>query len=426
MKRIFIPVLVISILMIAATFVPAESALVERLREHQASWQIENLSVTTIMKAISRQTGINIFVADNINDTITIEMENLSLYDIFQLIMETKKLHFIEKNNMILIEKRTDFEGEQKDFTTAKLCTKFNKAADFLSQLKEMLSEKGTMTVSKRGDCLIVHDRETTIDKIRSILAELDQPIPQVHIEARIVTISQEAIRRLGIKWNYDNLQTSTSVTAASDLSVTNTSNLAFGILQDNLQLNVELQAMQQDNMLKILSAPSILVLDGMEAEIKQGKEVPYVSQSGDILTTSFREANLSLKVIPKVLQDNYIVLDVKVTNDSVDQTTSDSEPLINKQEITTNLFLENSVTVVIGGILLQTGDKQHGGIPGLSRIPLLGHLFKNSEDRDEESELLVFITPTILSMPSTLRERTPVVPEEMDHFDKKNAVDGQ
>jgi type II secretory pathway component HofQ len=273
-----------------------------------------------------------------------------------------------------------------------------------------------------RGDGLVVRDSETNIARIKQILEELDQPIPQVHIEARIVTMGQEAIRRLGVKWNYDNLQTNPSISASSDLSVTNTSTLAFGLLQDNLQLNVELQAMQQDNMLQILSAPSILVLDGNAAEIKQGQEVPYTSQSGDLVNTSFREATLSLKVTPKVLQDNFIVLDVTVTNDSVDETSSSSEPLINKQEIATNLFLENGVTVVIGGILLQKEDKQTGGVPVLSKIPLLGNLFKNSENKDTEAELVVFLTPTIVTMPTMLKERTPAAPEKKNLFPTANS----
>jgi len=157
---------------------------------------------------------------------------------------------------------------------------------------------------------------------------------------------------------------------------------------------------MQSDSLLEILSSPSVLVLDGKEAEIKQGKEIPYVTQTSNTINTSFREANLGLKVKPTVLQDGYIVLDVAVTNDSVDQTsTSTSGLLINKQAITTNLLLEDKVTVVIGGIVQQNKSNQNSKVPGLGDIPLFGNLFKNSNKLNDQTELMVFITPRIVNM---------------------------
>jgi type IV pilus assembly protein PilQ len=166
------------------------------------------------------------------------------------------------------------------------------------------------------------------------------------------------------------------------------------------MNLNYELQALQEDQQLEILSAPSLLVLDGKEAEIKQGQEVPYTSQSGDYINTSFREANLSLKVTPKILQNDLIILDVNVTNDNVDETNKvGEEPLINRQEITTSLYLENNVTVVIGGIKGNKNMEQISGIPLLKDIPLLGWLFKSRDKKGGNYELMIFLTPTIVTM---------------------------
>ena len=183
-----------------------------------------------------------------------------------------------------------------------------------------------------------------------------------------------------------------------------------IGVIRDNLNLSIELQALQEKSLLKILSAPRIMVLDGEEAEIKQGKQVPYVVQSGDMISTSFQEANLSLKVSPQILRQNYIILDVAVNNDSVDLASigTTGEPMINTQEITTTLFLENSVTVVIGGILLETNENDRSSVPGLSSIPLLGNLFKNTKKRDDRSELLVFLTPTIVNMQTAAALKDP------------------
>jgi type IV pilus secretin PilQ/predicted competence protein len=357
---------------------------------------------------MGRQAGINILVADNITDTINLDVEKLSLYEVFQIIMDAKQLRYYQKNNVLFVEKKADFQGQQRDLASERLCTKFGNAAAYLDQLKPLLSQHGSITVSNRGNCLVIQDRAGNIPRLRTMLVELDQPIPQVHIEARIVSISNEAKKQLGIIWGYNNYRNAAELDAkinpiTSSIAlpaVEPTTSLAFGFIRQNVNLNVELQAMQSDSLLEILSSPSVLVLDGKEAEIKQGKEIPYVTQTANTINTSFREANLGLKVKPTVLMDGYIILDVAVTNDSVDQTSSSTSGLlINKQAITTNLFLEDKVTVVIGGIVQQNKSRTNSKVPGLGDIPLLGNLFKNSDKANDQSELMVFITPRIVSM---------------------------
>lgn len=385
-----------------------EAPLLDVLKNYPASLRTENLQVSLLLRGMGRQAGINILVADNITDTINLDMEKLNLYEAFQVIMDAKQLRYYQKNNVIFVEKKADFQGQNRDLASERLCTKFGNAAAYVDQLKPLLGQNGSITVTNRGNCLVIQDRAGNIPRLRDMLIELDQPIPQVHIEARIVSISNEAKKQLGIIWGYNNYRDDAALadkinpitTSAVLPALEPTTSLAFGFIRQNVNLNLELQAMQTDSLLEILSSPSVLVLDGKEAEIKQGKEVPYVTSTTTTVNTSFREANLGLKVKPTVLQDGYVILDVEVTNDSVDQTTSGASGLlINKQAITTNLFLEDKVTVVIGGIVQQNKSNQNSKVPGLGDIPLLGYLFKNSNKRDEQTELMVFITPRIVSM---------------------------
>lgn len=385
-----------------------DAPLLEDLKKFPASLRTENLSVSLLLRGMGRQAGINILVADNITETINLDVEKLNLYEAFQVIMDAKQLRYYQKNNVIFVEKKADFQGQQRDLANERLCTKFGNATAYVDQLKPLLGPNGSITVTNRGNCLVVQDRAGNLPRLREMLVELDQPIPQVHIEARIVSISNEAKKQLGIIWGYNNYRDAAElatkinpITSSIALpAVEPTTSLAFGFIRQNINLNVELQAMQSDSLLEILSSPSVLVLDGKEAEIKQGKEIPYVTGTSTTVNTSFREANLGLKVKPTVLQDGYIVLDVGVTNDSVDQTsTSTSGLLINKQSITTNLFLEDKVTVVIGGIVQQNKSNQNSKVPGLGDIPLFGNLFKNANKRDDQTELMVFITPRIVNM---------------------------
>ncbi len=425
-----LPALLLAVLLL---FLPAaglradDAGLIERLKPLKTTVHGENLRVDLLFRAIGRQAGVNIFVADSIDDTITVNMDDLTLHDLFLLLVEAKRLRYSEKNNILFVEKEEDFRGPTEDSRILeRLCTRYGNAAAHLDELRTKLSERGSLSLTNRGNCVLVHDTPAKVDFLKRMLAELDQPLPQVHIEARIVFSSKDAQRRLGIKWGVENFrdaaikaQKDTAVTAVSDLPYLGTpasSNLALGIVRDSLNLGVELQALEEAKELKILSAPRILVLDGKEAEIKQGKEVPYVTETTNTVNTTFRDATLSLKVTPSILSDKYIILDVRVTNDTVDQTsTSGGSPLIDKQEITTNLFLENGVTVVIGGILSGTDNDHQAKVPGLGNVPVLGHLFKSTDKGKEESELLVFLTPTVVSGGGWNSPAEPAAPPSPD-----------
>lgn len=386
----------------------AATPALDILKKHPASLRADNMQVSLLLRGMGRQAGINILVADSIQETISVDVDNLSLYDMFQMVMDAKQLRYYQKNNVIFVEKKTDSQGDSQDFTTERLCVKYGTADAYSEKLTPLLTQKGSIVPTSRGNCLVARDQTSNLKRLRELLAALDQPTPQVHIEARIVTVTNEAKKRLGIIWGYNNYKDaaelaskSNPITTSANLGVTDSStSLAFGFIRQNLNLNATLQAMQDDNLLNILSSPSVLVLDGNEAEIKQGKEIPYVTQTSTVVNTTFREANLGLKVKPTVLEDGLLSLNVHVTNDSVDPTTTaKGDLLINRQAITTNLLLENQVTIVIGGILQHTRTDASGSVPGLSDIPVLGHLFKNSRLQDGQSELMVFLKPRIVNM---------------------------
>lgn len=384
------------------------TVLVEKLRDYPASLQCENLEVSTLLRAIGRQSATNIYIDDAIKDTISFEMNKVSLYEVFHLIMEAKNLHYSETKSAIFVESAEAYKKARKGIITARVCTDYGNGIKLKEQLDHLLSDQGMITATNNDSCLLIKDQEANVADIKNMLSQIDRPIPQIHIEARVVVVSKEAKKQLGIKWGYNNYRNDL-ILATKDNPITSVANLGIaaatttmniGFIRDNLNLNIDLQAMAEDNLLHVLSTPSLLVLDGHEAEIKQGKEVPYTSQSGDVINTEFREANLSLKVTPKIIKNTFVNLDVNVTNDSIDQTNDvGGEPLINRQEISTNLFLEDEVTVVIGGIHVSGDDIDKGRVPGISSIPLIGNLFKSKERRLENYELLIFLTPTIVSM---------------------------
>lgn len=379
-----------------------EIDLVEQLKDKNTEIRGERLEVALLLRAIGRQAGVNVIVDESIDSTISLDLVDTTLYDAFQLLMETKDLRYYESNNAILIERAEDFREDQRDVIMVRLCARYGDVGNHVAELQVVTSPDGSLTVSRDGNCLVVRDHENNVERIKELLTELDSPQPQVHIKARIVSMERSVSRQLGIKWGFQDLSKlpENTFSAAVDLSVIEpTTQLAFGFIRDSFLLDIELSAMQEKNELYILSSPRIVVLDGEEAEIKQGKEIPYESGTRENRDTSFVEAVLSLTVVPKILQDRFVRLDLKVTNDSVDldNTNEDGQPLINRQDIKTNLFLEDGVTVVVGGILAKGSDFMNEEVPFLADIPWIGNLFKHRDELDQTYELMVFITPTII-----------------------------
>ena len=381
--------------------------IVTRLQTQTTTIRGESLPVNLLLRAIGRKANVNIIVDETIKETLSLDLAEISLYDLFFLILETKELRYYESNGALLIEKAADYIKDQRDVVLVRLCPQYGEAGNHALELAVLKSGDGSLTVSADGSCLIVRDHQGNVQRITELLHELDQPIPQVHIKARIVTIDKAISKQLGIKWGYTDLENlpEDALSAAVDLSVLDpTSSLVFGFIRDTFTLDLELSALQENKSLEILSEPRVVVLDGHEAEIKQGKEVPYESGTAENRNTTFREAVLSLTVIPKILRNNFIKLDLKVTNDSVDEdNTEDGQPLLNRQEIRTNLFLENGVTVVIGGILAKGTDADNGEVPWLADLPLIGGLFRSIDEVDRTFELLVFLTPTIIRQDDNL-----------------------
>ncbi len=338
---------------------------------------------------------------------MTVDLTNTTLYDLFQLILSTNNLQYSEKNNVIQIDKK-----QAEPIITIQICPEYSDTADLLKQLKPLLSIKGIITASKRDNCFVVQDNAEKIKRVKAMLKVLDQPISQIHIKASIVKVTQEAKRQLGITWDYKNYGSDTlkatkmftgNISSATSLQpTTNNLGISLGYINADFALDFVLNALQQDKLALVLSSPQILVKDGKTAKIKQGTEIAFDTTTTDGGTnTTFKEANLSLEVTPKI-QGKLISIKLTVNNGSVGQTVNNNASL-NTQEITTDLLLKDGVTAVIGGIMLKSDGKDNDSVPGLSKIPILGYLFRSHKKEKKRDELLVFITANIITMDKPL-----------------------
>lgn len=380
-------------------------SLLDALKSDNISIRVENLAVASLLRSIGKRGGINIFVSPEIKktDTMTVDLTNTTLYDLFQLVISTNNLQYTVTNNVVQVGKK-----HAEPIITKHLCPQYSDTSDLLKQLKPLLSKKGVITASKRDNCFVVQDNAEKIKRVKAMLKVLDQPISQIHIKASIVKVTQEAKRQLGITWDYNgsykaaNMFTGKISTATAIQPATNNLGISLGYVNADFALDFVLNALQQDKLALVLSSPQILVKDGKTATIKQGTEVAFDTTTTDGGTnTTFKEANLSLEVTPKI-QGKLISIKLTVNNGSVGDVINNNASL-NTQEITTDLLLKDGVTAVIGGIMLKSDRKDNDSVPGLAKIPILGYLFRSHQKENKKDELLVFITANVITMNQAL-----------------------
>ncbi len=302
-----------------------------------------------------------------------------------------------------------------------------------------LLSPRGTISVDPRTNTIIVNDTAQKIDQIRKMIDLLDVSVKQVMVEARIVRATTDFTKEMGVKWgilsqgitNNNNLLVGGSDTTLwnlrepeeddvtggykytierpqnlnVDLGVTTAgaSKIAFGLISlSDFMLDLELSALQADGYGEVISTPKVLTADKQAAKVMSGTQIPYQSAEGGgvnaVSKTEFVDATLSLDVTPSITPDGKIQMMLDITNDSVGTATPTGQFTINKNQINTNVLVDNGETVVLGGIFEPVSTNTQIKVPFLGDLPYIGRLFRKDSKSDKKSELLIFVTPRIVN----------------------------
>jgi len=305
-------------------------------------------------------------------------------------------------------------------------------------QNSKVLSPRGSIEVDQRTNTLIVMDIQKNIEEARTIVDNLDTPIPQVLIEAKIIQINPTYTNELGVSWGGDLNTTasggaigaggnvsgsgSTGVTTSqtildllpSDIGPGVGGSLAWGFFKKNFNIFNKIAAMEKDEKLEVISSPRVMTLDNQEALVEQGTEVPYLkidTQAGaaaatNLATTEFKKVTLSLKVVPHVTPDGSVMMDIEAKKDQVSsQLGAGNQPGIDTRKAITKVLVRSGDTVVIGGIYEDTNRDVRNSVPFFGRIPILNFIFKGTSKKREKTEMIIFITPTIITIPKKSTE---------------------
>jgi type IV pilus assembly protein PilQ len=411
-----------------------------------------DIEIRNLLRLIADVSKRNIIVADDVTGKVTVSLRNVPWDQALDLILKTKGLDKEEMGNVIRIAKYEEIAKEQEARAKAAEARKpliplkvrlipvnFARAGDVSGRVKDVLSERGSVSVDDRTNVLIVKDIQENLAKAEGLVRNLDTEIPQVLIESRIVEASSNFTKALGVQWggnasatqataNPTGLIFPNNVAAAGGITGGQTTGTAaapnyavslpaaagdgsggaigliLGSAAGAFNINLRLSALENKGVVKTISAPKVATIDNKEATIGQGISIPFSQTSASGVNTTFIEAKLELKVTPHVSADGSILLKIKATNNAPNPqlTGANGQPSISKREADTEVLVKDGETTVIGGIYTRQTSHREASVPFLGKIPILGYLFRTQNDVDDHTEMLIFITPRILNRQAT------------------------
>ena len=403
------------------------------------SLNFQDIPVRTVLQIIADYNEFNLITSDTVTGNITLRLDGVPWDQALDIILKVKGLDKRMQGNILMVapsdelaaREAKNLQAQQQVEELAPLYSEYvqinyAKAAEFSELIKNedtsILSPRGSVSVDERTNTLLIRDTAKSIEDIKRMVNILDIPIRQVIIEARMVTVKDNINEELGIRWGV----TDTDGQYASSGSIEGANSAASGLvpaiadrlnvnlpvaspagalafqvarLADGTILDLELSAMEKENKGEIIASPRITTSNQKEAYIEQGVEIPYQqAASSGATATQFKKAVLSLTVTPHITPDNKIILDLVVTQDTVSDVQSGQAPAIDTQRIGTQVLVNNGETIVLGGIYQQAIISTVSKVPVLGDIPYFGWLFRNTNQFNEKKELLIFVTPRIVT----------------------------
>jgi type IV pilus assembly protein PilQ len=464
------------------------------------TFNFQDVPVRTVLQLIAEESNLNIVASDTVQGNVTLRLINVPWDQALDIVLQAKALDKRRSGNVVWVAPQSEiakFEQDKEDAriaienrvetVTEYIVVSYGNAEDIAKLLTDeskgnqsgggaqgggggggsqqsrgFLSPRGSISFDRRTNTLLVIDIPARVSEIRRLVSQLDKPVDQVLIEAKIVIATEDFARELGAKFGIngykDNVTFGNSIgnTTATRNSITSVDNafnnalnawieggrvgpaprrgaytvtggnnidlgvlagglvssnpgtLAFSILNAGYKLDLELSAMQEEGRGEVISNPRVVTSNQREAVIKQGREIGYVTTqlSGGTVTqtVNFKEIVLELKVTPTITDDGRVFLNLAVKKDELEDfidTASGSVPLISKREVNTAVLVDDGNTVVIGGVYEFTDRSQASKVPFLADLPILGNLFKKKGRSKGKAELLIFVTPKVMgSMP--------------------------
>ncbi|MBI5410511.1 MAG: type IV pilus secretin PilQ [Nitrospirae bacterium] len=411
-----------------------------RYAGRRISLDFQAADITNVLRLIADVSGFNIVVGEGVKAKVTLKLVSVPWDQALDMLLKMNNLGMIREGTIVWIDtlaniaRQQDEEAKAKesktkaeDLVTRIIYVQNVPAGEIQTTLRQYLSPRGQLTLNLASNALVIQDTESRVATFAQLVRELDLEVPQIQIEARIVQADTTYIRSLGVQWGIQNLTNLpndrvlnfqggptgnfgapvsnflVNLPAAIGSTGAPSVGIQFGKVAGIL-LDMRLSAGEQLGLTKVIAAPKITTLDKREAKIEQGEAIPFVTTSLQGTQTTFVDALLSLQITPQITSRDpkevgkQVLLKIKATRNAVGASSNPTAgPSIAKREAQTQVLIRDGETMVIGGIIDDTQRNTVTGIPFLSRIPVIGWLFKGKTEDVTKRELLIFLTPTIV-----------------------------
>lgn len=399
------------------------------------SLDLLDADLRNVLRLISDLTGTNLVIEPDVTGRVTLKVERVPWDQVLDMVLAMNNLGKEQvggviriarqdklkqewdqtKNEILARQELLEIAKDVGDITTVYFSVNYAQPADIAKKIEVNKSDKGRIEVDDRSSLIIYSDFPARIENARRLLTRLDRATPQVLIEARIVTMSSDASRDLGINWSVQGRSGAAKAglpTFSRDFAVNIPATIPFSFsiaeVINNTLMNVDLKlaAQEQISRVNVLAAPRVLTLNHKKAVINQGQQIPYLKLSDlNVASTEFKDAVLELQVTPHITPDRKIRLEIMAKQDEPTSTQyqvgTSSVPGIDSRRINTELLVDDGNIVVIGGVLRRNDTESTTSTPGLSKVPILGRLFRIDGTRNIRQELVIFISPKIIEATS-------------------------
>lgn len=416
-------------------------------RGQLVSFDFKDADIRDVLRVLADVSGFNFVVSQDVKGTVTLKLTNVPWDQALDVVLEDAGLGALVEGNVIKIAPLRTLQARQNEIqqaasskeqleplVTKQIFINYATGEELKPLIEPILSKRGELKIDTRTNSILVTDTEPRVAKIEELAKSLDTRTPQVLIESRIVQATLDFTRQLGVQFgtNYRASAATGNPTGAffpSSIQVGGVGvgspgpfgnigqnfivdlpaavgtgaggalGIVLGSLTGTFDLDIRLSALENRGDGRILSSPRVLTLDNQAARIEQGVSIPFLSVSAAGTQTQFVDATLRLEVTPHVTNDGRVLMDIKVTDNAPDTSIvgANGQPAIRRNEAESKVLAMDGETIVIGGIFTRTTTENLAGVPWFSRIPLLGWLFRNTQNIDQRRELLVFITPRIV-----------------------------
>ena len=407
----------------------------------------QNANLRTVLRNLAEIGGLNLVIDPSVPPVAPVDLKLVQVpWDqVLDVVLRSASLTYEFEGAVLRVLTREALtrekqaEAEQKkatrqaaELTTVRLRLNYAAAAEVkkLLETARVISSEGTVDIDERTNILILKDTPKYLADAQEVIADLDKPEPQVEIEAKIMQTNRDTARALGVQWGFNGrlspglgnttgaafpntgtvggrvnqgnaVQGPDALNTAINMPVvgaTSALGLSMGAVNGAFGIDVAITALEREGKVKILSTPRVTTQNNKEAEVTQGFQIPIQTEQNNTVSVQFKDAALKLLVTPQITGANTVIMKITLENGQPDFSRQvNGNPSINTQRAQTQVQVADGVMTVIGGILQTTQTDTVDKTPGVANIPLLGWLFKRTDNRSESQELLIFITPRII-----------------------------